>query len=489
MNNELILQFVTGGDDLRGGNDNVNLLLLLQSGTPLRFDNVNGGKRWPDRSTQTVSLPLPDTVRFEEITGVRLETTFGGGVGGDNWNLDRLAVSVRIGGENRELLDEGGAPLFRFTGDRRVREFAFPTVPITPITPQPAVKTPFNPASDGFKFGNGFKNIVISEINLTTKGLCGGMSYAALDYFLAGVPTPQQDHRPAEGTPLQSYLYDRQVTSLKEPFDKWAEYFVNPGGVRNREFFNWGLQAGSGRLGELIAHIDRGQPVPLGLLTVQGGPDENHQVLAIGYELGRYIGDLGEHIEDLSIFIYDPNFPYDPNSPGRVMMMLKPDVAAAMYIEKYDDGTDTGIRWRAYFVDTTYTPKTPPAISSPPNELMAKFVTGDDDLRGGNDNVHLFLLLRGRAPLRFDNVNGGNRWIDNSSQTVSLPLPDTVRFEDIEGVQLETTFGGGLGGDNWNLDTLVVTARLAGTAKTVLSRNGRPLFRFTGNNRVSEFRR
>jgi hypothetical protein len=486
MGNELMLQFVTGGDDLRGGSDNVNLLLLLQSGTPLRFDNVNRGKRWPDRSTQAVSLPLPDTVRLEDIKGVRLETTFGGGLGGDNWNLDHLTVSARIGGEVREFFDQGGAPLFRFTGDRRVREFAFSTAP---ITPQPAVKTPFNPASDGFRFVNNFKNIVISEFDVTTSGLCGGMSYAALDYFLFHNQIPQQDYMPAEGTPLQSYLYDRQVTSLTGPAAKWAEYNVNPGGARNREFFNWGLQAGSGRLGELIGYIDRGQPVPLGLLTVQEvAPDRNHQVLAIGYELGRYIGDLGEHIEDLSIFICDPNFPYLPNARSGVMV-LKPDVAAAMYIEKDDNGADTGKRWRAYFVDTTYTCKQPPAISSEPNELIVEFVTGDDDLRGGNDNVHLSLLLRDQTPLRFDNVNGGKRWLEHSSQTVGLPLPDTVRLDDIEGVRLETTFGGGLGGDNWNMDKLVVKARLVGTVKEVLSKNGRPLFRFTGNARVSEFRR
>lgn len=30
--NELIVQFDTGGDDLRGGNDNIHLLLLLRVG-------------------------------------------------------------------------------------------------------------------------------------------------------------------------------------------------------------------------------------------------------------------------------------------------------------------------------------------------------------------------------------------------------------------------------------------------------------------------
>ena len=72
---------------------------------------MNGEKRWPDRSSRTVNLPLPDWVRFDDIKGVRLETTFGGGVGGDNWNLDRLTVSARSAAVNRQFFDQRGAPL------------------------------------------------------------------------------------------------------------------------------------------------------------------------------------------------------------------------------------------------------------------------------------------------------------------------------------------------------------------------------------------
>lgn len=122
---ELVVQFVTGSDDLRGGNDNVHVVLLLQSGTPRVFENVNGGKRWPDHSSRTVNLQLPDWVGFDNIKGVWIETTFGGGGGGDNWNLDRLTVSTRSGGLTRQLFDQRGTPLFRFTGDQRVREFLF----------------------------------------------------------------------------------------------------------------------------------------------------------------------------------------------------------------------------------------------------------------------------------------------------------------------------------------------------------------------------
>jgi hypothetical protein len=194
--------------------------------------------------------------------------------------------------------------------------------------------------------------------------------------------------------------------------------------------------------------------------------------------MGRYTGDVGAHIEDFAILVYDPN------SPGE-LRTLKPNVAGAHYY--YVEQTQK--RWRAYFVDTKYARSTPPTISAAPNELIATFVTGGDDLRGGNDNVHLVLLLRAGAPLRFANVNAGRRWINNSSQTVALPLPPTLRFEDIAGVRLETTFGGGTGGDNWNLNRLEVNTRLGGTVRNVVTREGTPLLvRFTGSVRAQEFR-
>lgn len=123
---ELIVQFSTGGDDLRGGNDNVHLLVLLDTGAQVRFENINGLRRWANNSSVTVPRPFPADLGFHNIIGVRLETTFGGGIGGDNWNLDRLQVRARLGSETRVLLDQSGAPLFRFTGEQRIREFRFP---------------------------------------------------------------------------------------------------------------------------------------------------------------------------------------------------------------------------------------------------------------------------------------------------------------------------------------------------------------------------
>lgn len=345
--------------------------------------------------------------------------------------------------------------------------------------------TRFNPTTHGFKFVNNFTvQTQIAGFNGPSfGGLCGGMVYAALDYFHAGVTIPQQDYMPAEGMPLQSYLYGRQQQSALPNVDKWVEYGFNPRGARNREFFNWGVQLGSGRLGELQSKIDRGEPVPLGLKDCggdcgcPGGCPGSHQVLAIGYDMGRYVGDLGTNIEDVSIFVYDPNY------PGRTMT-LKPNVGGAMYT--YTEAGNQ--RWRAYFTDLKYTRSTPPVIPSNPNELTVSFKTGGDDLRGGNDNVNVILLLRSGATQRFNNVNNGRRWVDNSWQTTSSPLPASLQINDIVGVRIETTFGGGWGGDNWNLDELIVKARVNGVVRDFFGQRGTPLFRFTGDQRVHDFR-
>src|SRR5919199_1099559 len=178
--------------------------------------------------------------------------------------------------------------------------------------------TEFRPEKNGFNFGNPFKNDFIPAFDVRTSGLCGGMSYAALDYWFSGVPVPVQPFPPANGTTLYNYLYDRQVTSLLSNADKWAELYFNPGGARNTEFFHWGISAKKGeRIDELRSYIDSGSPCVLGMYGVEGTGD--HQVLAIGYDMGRYQGDLGPHIEDFKIFICDPNH------PGQTMTLV-PDV-------------------------------------------------------------------------------------------------------------------------------------------------------------------
>ncbi|MBS1655516.1 MAG: hypothetical protein JSU05_11765, partial [Bacteroidetes bacterium] len=162
---------------------------------------------------------------------------------------------------------------------------------------QGAHNTKFNPRADGFQFVNSFTNnfIDVAGVKITTGGLCGGMSYSALDYFLKKITVPKQTYMPADHTMLHDYIYNRDVSSVADNIDKWTELTVNPFGWRTDEFFNWGLQGtNGGRLQELKSFIDRDMPVPIGLEAVgSGGLGANHQVLAIGYDCGRYQGTGG----------------------------------------------------------------------------------------------------------------------------------------------------------------------------------------------------
>ncbi|WP_198140879.1 hypothetical protein [Nitrosospira sp. NpAV] len=340
--------------------------------------------------------------------------------------------------------------------------------------------TTFESRRDGFKFANEFINVT-PVFDITFGGLCGGMVYSALDYFNAHIPVPVQTYLPAQSTMLESYIYGRQQESVFPNADKWTELTFNPFGARNDEFFNWGLEAkAGGRIDELRQLIDSNKPAPLGLRSCGDDCAGDHQVLAIGYHMGRYKGDLGDHKEDFRIQIYDPNFPNET-------LTLAPDLDAKRwhYLERMDK------KWLAYFVDKKYVPKIPPVIDAAHAELVVKFKTGGDDLRGGNDNVHVAVLFRDGTTIDFPNVNKGRRWIDHSRQDVGLDLPASTQFNDVIGIRLDTTFGGGAFGDNWNLERLTVEMRVGNVSRVRFHQAGTPdspLQRFTGDFKRREFR-
>ncbi|GAA2625589.1 hypothetical protein SMC26_19430 [Actinomadura fulvescens] len=126
-NTRVVVNLLTGDDDLRGGNDNLNVTLRFRTRVPHTRLNVNQGRAWGNQTWQQVILendPHVPEFTAEDITGVELTTTSGGGVGGDNWNLDRAVVSFEEEHWDgrlavRALYRESGAPLFRFTGERR----------------------------------------------------------------------------------------------------------------------------------------------------------------------------------------------------------------------------------------------------------------------------------------------------------------------------------------------------------------------------------
>lgn len=348
--------------------------------------------------------------------------------------------------------------------------------------------TNFKPNIHGFKFENDFVvEFGFAGINARFSGQCGGMVYAALDYFTGKVPIPEQNFRPSTGSVLQQYIYNRQLNSLGDNIDKWSELIINPFGWRTNEFFNWGLQLfNGGRLQELREAIDNKMPIPLGLIKAgNGGTGPHHQVLAIGYDMGRYKGDLGDFKEDLKIFIYDPNH-------SNEILTLQPHISNNSF---YSYNEYPHENWQTYFVDKKYKLSMPPIVSknvaaedSKVNEVLIEIRTGGDDLRGGNDNANVKINFLDGTSQMINNINNGARWIDNYNQIISLYLDSPRLLNQIKSVTLQTTFRGGWNGDNWNVDKIRIIAKGENIEREVFNRSGYPLVRFNGNNTPFEAR-
>lgn len=118
----------TGGDDLRAGShagDNADVTLAYRGGT-ITTNNVNEGREWGNNQTHIAVLKLPSGVRVQDILSATITTDFGGGLSGDNWNVDGVALMVAFPAGStvsvpktaivHTWLDASGGPLRRFTG-------------------------------------------------------------------------------------------------------------------------------------------------------------------------------------------------------------------------------------------------------------------------------------------------------------------------------------------------------------------------------------
>jgi hypothetical protein len=199
------------------------------------------------------------------------------------------------------------------------------------------VDTGFDPAIHGFHFRNRFSGSdVIDELveqhrldelmgidlpvhleNLVGSvrgapfwgafGLCGGMSWAALDRYLTHQVPPAQVSSPERESELFNELVARQADSMQRGrmIATCLDYQIVPEVAPGW----WPWRRSLGRITETAewpkvkASLDSGRPTPICLVRVRGisNPDRHHQVLATGYCLDD--GNL------LTMSVYDPNHP------------------------------------------------------------------------------------------------------------------------------------------------------------------------------------
>jgi Beta/Gamma crystallin len=268
--------------------------------------------------------------------------------------------------------------------------------------------TDFLPSKNGFHFDNQYESVpslkLIGDLRYgdASKGLCGGMVYASLDYFMGGLDIPiipKEDLSLRYGSPLHGPIFDyigkRLFNSFNVPAGVWTYIeLMYPGfpdfQARKKKM---GLDPVS-RAWRMVrqewpvikSRLDIGQPCPLGLICVKSKElnrlGENHQVLAYGYD---QVGN------DLTLFIYDPNF-HDDDSITLSLSLADPENETPVYY--------SGPQMVYCFFHTDYTFSMPPANASVPGRII---LFEDENYCGKSiDVVHANPDLRSLKEGNFD---------------------------------------------------------------------------------------
>lgn len=223
----------------------------------------------------------------------------------------------------------------------------------------------FLPSVDGFAFLNSWPSQPAVELRTpfgriavgdAAAGLCGGMVFAALDYWHGGAVASTT--QPTRHDPLYRYIVRRLVESWHVPagvaqyyqwmnlpdvdtgFNAFGHHIIVERGLAWRTI---GVQ-----LPAVRADLDKGLPVPLGVVTAaSGNPADlarNHQVLAYRYKLTD---------DRVTLWVYDPN------RGQRDDVSLRFTVTAPTKPTTFDHDLGLDVPVRGFF-RTAYTPIAPP---------------------------------------------------------------------------------------------------------------------------------
>jgi hypothetical protein len=266
------------------------------------------------------------------------------------------------------------------------------------------MRVSFIPAQHGFAFTNDFVNpISIAGIPIEeSRGRCGGMAFAALDYWHHRLPVPESAALPADGTPLADYIYHRLINSIVDNWFMYLHLMLTPDHPTVASGKGVARATREDEFPKLKKQLDQGIPQPLGLVRSRRPGDfpNDHQVVAYGYEQDE---------THTRVFIWDNNFPrredvltfttgYDPDDQA----------------VHHSGGTD----WRGFFV-SRYSPQHPWFLAE--NKLLSE-VSG----------ARVYAIHRGAKfwinnPAEFERL--GYRW----SEVVELPETSLSHVDDVPG--------------------------------------------------------
>lgn len=223
----------------------------------------------------------------------------------------------------------------------------------------------FRPSQHGFAFTNSWPKqpavtlpTPFGDIGLGNAGggLCGGMVFAAMDYWLAERDPAAE--RPPAGDPLYRFIVSRLIDSWHVPAGvaQYYQWMSLPDGDHTMKVFGRQVIVERG-LGwrtvrvqwpQIRKDLDRGLPVPIGVVTVASrNPKDlalNHQVLACGYSTD------GSRV---TVQVYDPN------RGRRDDVSIRMDTSAPARAVTFDHNLGLGTKPVRGFFRAAYTPHEP----------------------------------------------------------------------------------------------------------------------------------
>jgi hypothetical protein len=168
----------------------------------------------------------------------------------------------------------------------------------------------FLPSRHGFRFANSWPRSVARRwhvgmvelgIGDVSRGLCGGMVFAARDRFDRGEPGATEAQAPSPETALFTEIVDRQFDSFGTlyvvPFRFWLSSALGNAASRGRETAASAWPA-------IRAEIDAGRPAMIGLVREAGW---NPLAVGMGHQVAGYRYETTP--DRVSIGVYDPNHP------------------------------------------------------------------------------------------------------------------------------------------------------------------------------------
>jgi hypothetical protein len=285
------------------------------------------------------------------------------------------------------------------------------------------MRVDFDPRTHGFAFSNNFTNKVsIFGLPITeTRGRCGGMAFAALDYWHHRLSVPRARSLPQDGTPVADYIYWRLIDSIVGNWPMYFHFMRTPDHPTVVNGIGVARATREEQFPRLMSLLDSGVPQPLGLTRSRdvGQFGDDHQVVAYGYDID---GDTSR------VYIWDNR------APDRECVLS--------FTSTYDPGNRAihnsyGDDWRGFFVES-YSPQLP-------NYLLNRRLLSE------RSDDRIFVVYGGAkfwvpSPAEFEAT--GYRWedvteLDDGSMTHVADVPgDRTVIRPFDDPAVDVVYGG-----------------------------------------------